>query len=150
MTEPESPRLRASDTEREHVARRIQTATAEGRLTTAEADERLTALYATRFRDELAPLTLDLPTEQPDRPAAWGRDRPGGWPRPVRVHLAVAVAISAILIIHLVAFGAPPFFALWPMTWLALSVFVHHRLRRRRAMARSGAADVAPRPAEAA
>jgi hypothetical protein len=54
-------RIRASDAEREQVAHILRTAMAEGRLTLDEGGERLTAVYAATYRDELAPLTSDLP-----------------------------------------------------------------------------------------
>ena len=55
-------RLRTSDTEREQVAEMLRAAMAEGRLTLEEGEERLGQAYAARFRDELVPLTADLPT----------------------------------------------------------------------------------------
>ena len=54
-------RLRASDTEREHVAEILRAAMTEGRLDLAEGEERLAQAYAAVFRDELRPLTGDLP-----------------------------------------------------------------------------------------
>lgn len=53
--------VRASDAEREQVARILRAAAGEGLLTLGEADDRLAALYASRWRSELAPLTADLP-----------------------------------------------------------------------------------------
>jgi hypothetical protein len=60
MSSPE-PSPRASDAEREAVARRLYDAVGEGRLTMAEADDRLAVLWTTRTRGELAPLVADLP-----------------------------------------------------------------------------------------
>lgn len=73
-------RLRASDTEREDVVRRLHAAVGEGRLDLAEADARTAAAYATRHRDDLAPLVADLPGGPAARPAgdaptwAWIRE----------------------------------------------------------------------------
>jgi hypothetical protein len=53
--------LRVSDAERETVAARLRDAATEGRLTLAEADERQAPAYAARTRDDLHPLTADLP-----------------------------------------------------------------------------------------
>jgi hypothetical protein len=50
-------RLRTSDKEREQVAEILRAAMTEGRLTLEEGEERLTAVYAAKFRDELGPLT---------------------------------------------------------------------------------------------
>lgn len=55
------PRLRTSDAEREQVAAVLRTAMSEGRLTLTEGDERLGAAYGAVYRDELVPLTADLP-----------------------------------------------------------------------------------------
>jgi len=52
---------RASDAEREQVVGRLRDASSEGRLTLEEGEERLGRLYEARYRDELPPLTADLP-----------------------------------------------------------------------------------------
>jgi Domain of unknown function (DUF1707) len=62
------PSVRASDADREEVAERLRDATAEGRLTADELDERLEALYAARTYGELDALVADLPA----------RSSPGG------------------------------------------------------------------------
>ncbi|GAB2915769.1 hypothetical protein GCM10027047_11940 [Rhodococcus aerolatus] len=56
---------RASHADREHAARVVHTAAGEGMLTLEEAEERLSAVYAARFRHELAPLLSDLPVDDP-------------------------------------------------------------------------------------
>ena len=58
---PPSP-LRTSDAEREATVARLHQALAEGRLELAETEERVTAAYAARHRDELPPLLADLPS----------------------------------------------------------------------------------------
>ncbi|WP_028922588.1 DUF1707 SHOCT-like domain-containing protein [Pseudonocardia acaciae] len=76
MTELPEPvddhlRQRASDADRERVAAVLRNATAEGRLTMGELDERLAALYATKTYGELVPFTRDLPVPaQPPVPEA--------------------------------------------------------------------------------
>lgn len=52
---------RASDRERQAVVDHLQTATSEGRLTLEEFEERVGHVLAARTRDELAPVTADLP-----------------------------------------------------------------------------------------
>lgn len=59
------PALRASDADRNHVAQVVQEALGAGMLTLAEAEDRLAAVYAARFRDALLPLTEDLSLGQP-------------------------------------------------------------------------------------
>jgi hypothetical protein len=54
---------RASDAERPAVARRLERAFRDGRLTVVEFDERTRAAYAARTRRELADLTEDLPPD---------------------------------------------------------------------------------------
>jgi Domain of unknown function (DUF1707) len=59
--------LRASDADREQVAELLQHATAEGRLTADELDERLGALYQSRTYGELEALVADLPVHSSRR-----------------------------------------------------------------------------------
>ena len=64
--------IRASDTEREEVAKLLQTAAGEGRLTPEEAGDRLAQASAARFRDDLDRLVADLPSITHELP----RERP--------------------------------------------------------------------------
>jgi hypothetical protein len=52
---------RASDAEREAIVTRLREAATEGRLTVEELTERIDAAYGASTRDELEPLTADLP-----------------------------------------------------------------------------------------
>jgi len=67
--------MRASDADRERVAKVLHDAMAEGRLTLTELDERLGAVYSSKTLGELVPLTADLP-------AAGGYGLLGPTPRP--------------------------------------------------------------------
>lgn len=58
---PDPSELRASDGDRERVAKVLHDAMAEGRLTVAELEQRLDQLYTARTFGELAPLVRDLP-----------------------------------------------------------------------------------------
>ncbi len=111
-------RLRTSDTEREQVAEILRAAMTEGRLTLEEGEERLGAVYAARFRDELGPLTADLPdggrralVETPQARAATRRG--------LRRHAGI-VAIIAVVLTGLWALSAAHFF--WPAIPLAFLV----------------------------
>lgn len=117
-------RTRASDTERERIAGRIQHASTEGRLTLAETDQRLGDVYAATYVDELAGFVADLPPE----PVPHRR-----FPPPLRAHAAVVVLLSTLLVVAWAASGAPFFWPVAPMFWLALSLVVHAGLRARRA-----------------
>ena len=59
-SEPPS-RIRLSDAEREAAAQRLHVAASEGRLTLAEVDERLAAVYRSATAADLEPLFADLP-----------------------------------------------------------------------------------------
>jgi hypothetical protein len=61
-TTTDAARLRASDDERTATVHLLQDAVARGLLTPEESDERMAAAFAARFRDELPPLTADLPS----------------------------------------------------------------------------------------
>jgi Domain of unknown function (DUF1707) len=64
---PDPPGIRIGDADRERAAGRLHRALAEGRITVAELDERLTVVYAARYESDLAPPLADLP---PDAAAA--------------------------------------------------------------------------------
>jgi len=63
MADPVS--VRASDSERDAAATRLQAAFAEGRLGDTEFDERMRAALTAGTRTDLARLTADLPAEAP-------------------------------------------------------------------------------------
>jgi hypothetical protein len=56
-----APRLRASDADRTATVGVLRDAVAAGLLDHDEGGERMAAAFAARFRDELPPLTADLP-----------------------------------------------------------------------------------------
>jgi hypothetical protein len=67
---PGAPEMRAGDADRERVAHVLREAAGEGRLTLAELDERLDAVYAAKTYAELEPITRDLPAPGAAAPAA--------------------------------------------------------------------------------
>jgi hypothetical protein len=71
---PEPHELRASNTDRERVAKILHDAMAEGRLTVTELEERLDKVYAAKTFGELEPVTRDLPVPQP-RPTGVSQPR---------------------------------------------------------------------------
>ena len=116
--------VRASDSERERVAKLVSEAAGEGRLTVVEADERLERVYATTFRHELDEYVADLPVRQaPQRPLH-------RFPPRLRVHAAVAVVVSVLLILRWVAMDVPFFWPAGPMFLLWGSFLVHSRFVR--------------------
>lgn len=119
--------VRASDAERERIAKLVSDAAGEGRLTIAEADERLERVYTTRFRHELAEFVTDLPTEEQNRTPARRFER---FPARLRVHAAVAVVFSVLLILRWAAMDVPFFWPIGPMFLLWGSFLLHARFVR--------------------
>ncbi len=123
----ESPTaIRASDSEREYVARIMQAAAAQGLLTLDEADERLAAVYAARTRADLAPLTTDLPDGgrrlMENTPEAHSAARTGLFRH------AITVAVVALVLVGVwFATGAWFFWPAWPLAFMAFSLFGHAR-----------------------
>jgi hypothetical protein len=118
---------RASDAERERIAKLISEAAGEGRLSIQEADERLERVYTTKFRHELAEFVDDLPDDR-------ARTTPGRplerFPIRLRVHAAVAVVVSVMLILRWVAMDVPFFWPAGPMFVLWGSFLLHARFVR--------------------
>jgi hypothetical protein len=134
-TGPSHPaEIRASDAERETVAARLRDAASAGLLTLAEADERQAAAYAAVTRDELVPLTVDLPTAE--TPAAETPGRRGGplttgARRRLAVHAAVVGFLAVFLVTRWAMDPAPWFWPVWPIFWLGISLLVHRRFATR-------------------
>ena len=63
------PAVRASDAERDQAAEDLRVAYAEGRLTSAELDERIGVAYTAKTRADLSGLTSDLPGAIPAQQA---------------------------------------------------------------------------------
>ena len=119
-------RLRTSDTEREQIAEILRAAMTEGRLTLEEGEERLAAAYAAKYRDELGPLTADLPDggrrALADTPQARAAQRRG-----VRRHTAVVLAIAAVFALLLLLPGPHHFWPIIPLVFLFLALRRHGR-----------------------
>ncbi len=96
--------LRASDADRERTVATLRDATAAGRLSAGELEERLEVAFVSRHRSQLAELVADLPLEAPSRPRAM--------PRPERL----AFAAAAVLMLAIWALtGAGYFWPVWPI-----------------------------------
>jgi hypothetical protein len=127
----ETSRVRTSDDEREQVAAILRAAVSEGRLTLADGDERLAKAYEAVYRDELRPLTDDLPNGGWDAfartPEALAKAR-----RHVQRHTGAVLLLAGVLVGLWVLSGAHFFWPLIPLAFLFLGV------ARRRRWARSG------------
>lgn len=97
-------RIRISDADRDRVAARLREHFAEGRLSSEELDERLSAAFSAKTVGDLRPVTADLPDpgvapSQPWPPAPWAGRRGGLARRGPRVlPLALLALIAAALI----------------------------------------------------
>ena len=105
--------IRASDAEREQIAKLLQTAAGEGRLSPDEAGERLAQASAARFRHELEQLVSDLPP---------GIDREPRRARPVARGFWIAGALlrATAFAAFLMLFWR---FAFWPMALVGVFGF---------------------------
>ena len=122
-------RLRTSDTEREQVAEILRAAMAEGRLTLEEGEERLGAVYAAKYRDELTPLTADLPgAGRPalaDTPQAHAATR-----RAVRRRATFVASVALVLTGLWILSGAHFFWPAIPLAFLVMALIRHARYGR--------------------
>ena len=121
-----SNRERTSDKEREQVAEILRAAMTEGRLTLEEGEERLAATYATKYRDELGPLTADLPDggrrALADTPEARLATRRG-----LRRHTSFVIATAAVLTGLWMLSGAHFFWPAIPLIFLVMGLVRHAR-----------------------
>lgn len=95
-----SDTLRASDEDRFAVSERLRDATASGRITLAELDDRLDRAWAAKTRGDLTPLTADLPSasiSDPGPPLLVRRRlsslrREGYWEPPAQIDVRASMA----------------------------------------------------------
>ncbi len=121
--------MKASDSDRDQVAERLRSATADGRLFAHELEERLAAALRARTYGELDAVVADLPGSRVAR-----RPR-SDLSRLARPALALAIAIPlALIVIAAVVFVVTGVFAVW-MAWMAVGWWFfgrHHRGHRHR------------------
>jgi len=123
------PRVRTSDTEREQIAEILRAAMAEGRLDMTEGEERLATAYGATFRDELQPLTADLPDggrhALARTPAARAANR-----RSLRRHAGFAMIVAGVLTGIWMLSGADFFWPIIPISFLIVGLIKHARYGR--------------------
>lgn len=120
--------IRASDAERDQVTGILQSAVAEGRLTPEEGGERLAAVSAARYRDELEHLVHDLPAtvETVSLPPAL---RGAGWIG-FAARLVRGLAFGAVFV-ALALWGFGFFLPFWIAGLVALAIITRGRRGRR-------------------
>lgn len=116
--------LRASDSDRDHVAQRLRDATAEGRLLASELEERLTALFSSRTYGELDALVSDLPALDAGR-----RHRASRSPLWMRIAFAAAVLMAVLAVMATVALLVLGIAGAW-VAWMLIAWMVFGRRRR--------------------
>jgi hypothetical protein len=136
MTTEGGNRVRASDAEREQYAKMLRAAMTEGRLTLEEGEERLGRLYEARFRDELPPLTADLPDggrqalfETPEAQEQFQRFQQHAR-RHFAGHVGFVTVVTAVLVGLWVLSGAHFFWPAIPLFFLMFGLMRHFRWRR--------------------
>jgi hypothetical protein len=122
--------LRAADADREATADQLRRAHVEGRLETAELEERLERAYAAKTYRELDAIVADLP-----RPRAadsqHGRQGQRDRTRSYRPHGLRLVPIAAVIVALAITSHA-----IWLLWWLVIFAFVRSRRRGYRRYAR--------------
>lgn len=133
-------RIRTSDADRERVTARLREHFAEGRLTSEELEERITAALSAKTFGDLRHIMADLPDPAPVPPPSmpsrpWVAARPGAlaWRGPRILPLAM-IALVAALVIPGVGWVFLAFFKVMLVLWLVACVagiFAAARFRRR-------------------
>lgn len=122
--EPQPAAVRASDAEREHVVRILGAAAAQGMLRLDEADERMADAYAAQTRNQLAPLTADLPEGGrrllENTPEARTAARTG-----FLRHLITVAVLACALVTAWILSDARFFWPFLPLVFMSLSVVGH-------------------------
>jgi hypothetical protein len=113
--------VRASDGEREAVARALRDHAAAGRLTADEFEQRLERVYAAQVRADLVPLVADLPSAPPAAAPASPRRRSA------LTQLQPTILIAVLLVAIWALTGAGYFWPVWPIGAMALGAFKQQR-----------------------
>ena len=118
---PANHALRAADADRDHATRLVEQARQDGRLTVAEADERMALALGSRTIGELLPLVGDLmavattsPHTLHDRGRRFVRGGAMGW-------VGLALLFNAIWLMTSLSAGRPAYYwPMWPLFFIGL------------------------------
>jgi hypothetical protein len=120
--------MRVSDAERERVAERLREHFAEGRLTSEELEERITAALGAKTFGELRAVMADLPEPAPTGPAgpqagqppAYWAARPVAYRRGPRLLPVLLIVLFAAVVLHGAGFVFPLFLSAVLLFWLVV------------------------------
>jgi Flp pilus assembly protein TadB len=120
--------LRASDSDREHVADRLRAAAAEGRLLTEELEERIARALRARTYGDLDALTADLPREREQVARRRSRVQIGRiGPAPaVALLMLLPLAFALVMAVLAIVFAM---LTAWTVLALVLWAVIGHRRR---------------------
>jgi hypothetical protein len=115
-----NPSIRASDADRERVVELLRQHNVEGRLTSEEFDERMSAAYAAKTVGALAELTTDLPVdlaEHSRHQAELARRNAPAKPLAGALRAAVAswASLAVLLTVVWAVSGGGSFWPAWPL-----------------------------------
>ena len=133
--------LRASDADRERVARSLSDHGAAGRLTTEELEERLARALEARTLGDLEDLMADLPVERGSHRVEARREAAR---RGFREHLRTYLMVMVLLVTIWALTGMGYFWPVWPMVGWGIGLWSHAACvpSRRRAARRDPAVQV--------
>jgi class 3 adenylate cyclase len=120
VTRSSESSLRASDADRERVARLLREHFGAGRLSEEDLAERVEAVYGVRTVSELEALTADLPSAREVVPR-----RRGALETSVRIHLTVYLVVNLMLIGIWAASGGGYFWPVWPILGWGIGLGCH-------------------------
>jgi hypothetical protein len=132
-------RIRISDADRERVTARLREHFAEGRLTSDELEERVTATLSAKTFGDLRHVMVDLPEPapvppQPGQVPQWGSRAVYGYRRGPRLLPLALIVFAAALILPGAGFAFAALFKALLLVWLVMcvaGVFAAFRFRRR-------------------
>lgn len=115
-----NPSIRASDADRERVVELLRQHSAEGRLSSEEFDERLSAAYAAKTMGALAELTTDLPVdlaEHSRKQAELARAQANRVPlnRQMRAAISSWASLAVVLTVVWAISGGGYYWPAWPL-----------------------------------
>ena len=115
-----NPSIRASDEDRERVVEILRQNNVEGRLTSEEFEERMSAAYSARTMGSLAELTTDLPVDlaaHSRAQAELARRQAARVPvsRQLRAAVSSWISLGVVLSVIWVISGAGYYWPAWPL-----------------------------------